>query len=48
MLLTDIKAFLMQGWGQFANQVILIISLLIFHGGNGNPPYSTVGTEQSR
>lgn len=31
------SAFLMQGWGQFLNQIILIISLLIFHGGNGNP-----------
>jgi len=34
-------AFLMQGWGQFFNQVILILLLLIFHGG-GNPPYSAV------
>ncbi|RFU30048.1 hypothetical protein B7463_g6276, partial [Scytalidium lignicola] len=33
------SAFLMQGWGQFFNQVILILSLLIFNGG-GNPPYS--------
>ncbi|KAF5849588.1 hypothetical protein GGP41_005063 [Bipolaris sorokiniana] len=33
------SAFLMQGWGQFFNQVILIILLLIFHGGS-SPPYS--------
>jgi len=32
-------AFLMQGWGQFWNQVILIICLLIFHH-SGSPPYS--------
>ncbi|KAH8732695.1 major facilitator superfamily domain-containing protein [Phaeosphaeriaceae sp. PMI808] len=32
-------AFLMQGWGQFFNQVILIVLLLIFHSGS-NPPYS--------
>jgi len=36
---------LMQGWGQFLNQVILIISLLIFHHGSGNPPYSKVATQ---
>ena len=34
------SAFLMQGWGQFFNQVILILLLLIFHHGSGNPPYS--------
>ncbi|KAN0112586.1 putative inorganic phosphate transporter C8E4.01c [Hyaloscypha variabilis] len=33
-------AFLMQGWGQFFNQVILIILLLVFHHGEGGPPYS--------
>lgn len=33
-------AFLMQGWGQFFNQVILILLLLIFHHGQGSPPYS--------
>ena len=33
-------AFLMQGWGQLLNQVILILLLLIFHHGDGNPPYS--------
>jgi hypothetical protein len=32
-------AFLMQGWGQFFNQVILIVLLLIFHGGSA-PPYN--------
>lgn len=31
-------AFLMQGWGQFWNQVILIILLLIFNH-SGSPPY---------
>ncbi|KAF2636092.1 MFS transporter [Massarina eburnea CBS 473.64] len=39
------SAFLMQGWGQFANQVILILSLLIFHHGSGNPPYSKVAAQ---
>jgi len=33
-------AFLMQGWGQFANQVILILLLLIFNHGQGSPPYN--------
>ena len=33
------SAFLMQGWGQFFNQVILILLLLIFHSGS-SPPYS--------
>lgn len=37
-------AFLMQGWGQFFNQVILIILLLIFHH-KGGPPYSTVSVQ---
>jgi hypothetical protein len=32
-------AFLMQGWGQFFNQVLLILLLLIFHHGQGSPPY---------
>lgn len=32
-------AFLMQGWGQLANQAILIVLLLIFHHGSGDPPY---------
>ncbi|KAI9810011.1 MAG: hypothetical protein M1826_003802 [Phylliscum demangeonii] len=35
------SAFLMQGWGQLLNQALLIILLLIFHHGNGDPPYST-------
>lgn len=33
------SAFLMQGWGQFFNQIILIVLLLIFHHGS-SPPYS--------
>ncbi|KAJ4372296.1 hypothetical protein N0V83_004070 [Neocucurbitaria cava] len=33
------SAFLMQGWGQFLNQIILIVLLLIFHHGS-KPPYS--------
>ncbi|KAF2674036.1 phosphate:H+ symporter [Microthyrium microscopicum] len=39
------SAFLMQGWGQFFNQAILIILLLIFHHGSGNPPYSEVSAQ---
>ncbi|KAA8907634.1 hypothetical protein TRICI_004925 [Trichomonascus ciferrii] len=39
------QAFLMQGWGQFVNQVVLILLLLIFHHGSGNPPYSKVATQ---
>lgn len=39
------SAFLMQGWGQFFNQVILIILLLCFHSGSGNTPYSAVSTQ---
>lgn len=35
-------AFLMQGWGQFFNQVVLILLLLIFHGGNLRPGASGV------
>jgi len=34
-----VLAFLMQGWGQLFNQGVLIILLLIFHGGS-SPPYS--------
>jgi MFS family permease len=37
-------AFTMQGWGQMANQAILILGLLIFHGG-GNPPYSELSAQ---
>jgi MFS family permease len=38
------SAFLMQGWGQFFNQVLLIFLLLIFHH-SGNPPYSEASTQ---
>ncbi|RDA85982.1 hypothetical protein CP532_4879 [Ophiocordyceps camponoti-leonardi (nom. inval.)] len=34
-------AFLMQGWGQFVNQVLLMVLLLIFNKGSGSPPYSS-------
>lgn len=40
-----VSAFLMQGWGQFFNQVILIILLLVFHHGSGNAPYSKVAAQ---
>lgn len=39
------SAFLMQGWGQFFNQVLLIVLLLIFHHGSGNDPYSPVAAQ---
>ena len=39
------SAFLMQGWGQFANQVLLILLLLVFHHGSGNPPYSKLAVQ---
>ena len=39
------SAFLMQGWGQFFNQVLLILLLLIFHHGSGNDPYSKVAAQ---
>lgn len=39
------SAFLMQGWGQFFNQVLLILLLLIFHSGSGNPPYSALSAQ---
>jgi len=35
----------MQGWGQFFNQVVLILLLLTFHHGSGNPPYSQVAVQ---
>jgi MFS family permease len=38
-------AFLMQGWGQFFNQSLLIVLLLVFHHGSGNPPYSAVAAQ---
>ncbi|PHH68486.1 hypothetical protein CDD80_7474 [Ophiocordyceps camponoti-rufipedis] len=34
-------AFLMQGWGQFVNQVLLMVLLVIFNKGSGSPPYSS-------
>lgn len=37
-------AFLMQGWGQLANQIALIILLLLFNKGL-NPPFSEVATQ---
>jgi hypothetical protein len=40
-----VLAFLMQGWGQFFNQAVLIILLLCFHHGSGNPPYSAVSAQ---
>jgi MFS family permease len=39
------SAFLMQGWGQFFNQVNLILLLLIFHHGSGNGPYSKLAAQ---
>lgn len=41
---TTLLAFLMQGWGQLVNQVVLILALLIFHSG-GSPPYGEVPTQ---
>ncbi|KAI0889882.1 MFS general substrate transporter [Annulohypoxylon maeteangense] len=38
-------AFLMQGWGQFVNQVVLIVLLVIFNRGSGNPPYSVTAAQ---
>ncbi|KAI1470210.1 MFS general substrate transporter [Daldinia caldariorum] len=38
-------AFLMQGWGQFVNQVVLIVLLVIFNRGSGSPPYSTTAAQ---
>ncbi|KAL7416619.1 major facilitator superfamily domain-containing protein [Mrakia frigida] len=38
-------AFLMQGWGTLFNQVILIVLLIVFNGGRGNPPYSVKATQ---
>ena len=39
------SAFLMQGWGQLANQAVLIILLFVFHHGSGNAPYSAVSAQ---
>ena len=41
---TTLLAFLMQGWGQLINQVVLILALLIFNSG-GRPPYGEVATQ---
>lgn len=38
-------AFLMQGWGQLLNQAVLLILLMIFHHGNGVPPFSESGAQ---
>lgn len=38
-------AFTMQGVGQLLNQAVLIILLIIFHHGSGNPPYSKVSVQ---
>jgi MFS family permease len=38
-------AFLMQGWGQLVNQVLLIVLLVIFNRGSGSPPYSMTGAQ---
>ena len=38
-------AFLMQGWGQFVNQVLLIVLLVIFNRGSGQPPYSQTAAQ---
>ncbi|KAI5926757.1 major facilitator superfamily domain-containing protein [Camillea tinctor] len=38
-------AFLMQGWGQFVNQVVLIVLLVIFNRGSGEPPYSATAAQ---
>lgn len=40
-----VSAFLMQGWGQFFNQVILILCILIFHHGSGLAPFSKVSVQ---
>ncbi|WFC99056.1 hypothetical protein MYAM1_001792 [Malassezia yamatoensis] len=37
-------AFLMQGWGQFFNQVVLILLLLVFHN-SLRPPYSKTAVQ---
>ncbi|SPO05147.1 related to inorganic phosphate permease [Cephalotrichum gorgonifer] len=38
-------AFLMQGWGQFVNQAVLVTLLLAFNQGRGDPPYSAATTQ---
>jgi hypothetical protein len=37
-------AFLMQGWGQLCNQVVLIVLILVFHS-HGGPPYKETSTQ---
>lgn len=37
-------AFLMQGWGQFFNQVLLIVCMFIFNR-TGNPPYGETASQ---
>jgi hypothetical protein len=37
-------SFLMQGWGQLYNQVVLIVALLAFHS-QGGPPYKAGSTQ---
>jgi MFS family permease len=37
--------FLMQGWGQLFNQAALVILLLAFHHGRGDPPYDARSTQ---
>ena len=39
-----LMAFLMQGWGQFFNQVILILLLLVFHN-SLRPPFSATSVQ---
>ncbi|KAI9825257.1 MAG: hypothetical protein M1832_001291 [Thelocarpon impressellum] len=39
------SAFLMQGWGQLLNQLILIVGLLVFHHGSSKPPFSTLAAQ---
>jgi MFS family permease len=38
-------AYLMQGWGQFFNQGILVLLLLIIPHGSVNPPYSQLAVQ---
>lgn len=42
---TVTSATSMQGWGQFLNQDLSILLLLVFHHGSGNPPYSAVAAQ---
>ncbi|KAF4122627.1 to MFS phosphate transporter [Geosmithia morbida] len=38
-------AFLMQGWGQFVNQVMLIVLLVIFNSGSSQAPFSKLAAQ---